>query len=103
MTDPIPPETALDAATAETTAALFRSLSHPMRLRLLAALRAGPLAVGALQDAVEAPQSAVSLQLMRMRGDGLVSCHRSDTDARIMLYALADRRIDRLLDIALAR
>ncbi|MBU2360487.1 MAG: metalloregulator ArsR/SmtB family transcription factor [Alphaproteobacteria bacterium] len=103
MTEPTTPDPALDAAAAETAAALFKTLANPMRLRLLAALRAGPLAVGALQDAVDAPQSAVSVHLMRMRGDGLVTCHRSAADARIMLYALADPRIVRLLDTALAR
>ena len=103
MTDPTMPDPTPDAAAAEAAATLFKTLANPMRLRLLAALRAGPLSVGALQDAVDAPQSAVSVHLMRMRGDGLVTCHRSDADARIMLYALADPRIVRLLNAALPR
>ncbi len=92
--------TGLSADRADAIAALLKCLANPLRLRLLSALRAGPLAVGDLQNAVGATQSTVSLQLMRMRTDGLVSCHRSDADARVMLYAICDPRIPRVLDLA---
>lgn len=84
----------------EATAKLFKRLSNPMRVALVQALRDGPQSVGALQAAVGASQSTVSLQLLRMRNDGLVSCHRGDGDARIMLYTLADRRVLQLVDLA---
>lgn len=83
-----------------TIAALFKRLGHPLRIALVRALRDGPLSVGALQQAVGASQSTVSLQLLRMRNEGIVTCHRSDADARIMVYTLADRRLADLIDLA---
>jgi hypothetical protein len=37
-----------------------------------------------------------------MCNDGLVSCYRSDVDARIMLYTVAEPRALALLDMAAA-
>lgn len=85
---------------ATATAALFKRLGHPLRIALVQALRDGPRSVGDLQQAVGATQSTVSLQLLRMRKEGVVSCHRSDGDARVMLYALADDRVVALVDLA---
>ena len=81
-------------------AALFKRLGHPLRVALVRALRDAPLSVGALQQAVGASQSTVSLQLLRMRNEGIVTCHRSDADARVMVYALADGRLGDLIDRA---
>ena len=80
------------------TVALLRLLGHPVRLRILTALRNGPLSVSALQEATGAAQSAVSQQLIPLRGAGAVSCHRSAEDARIMLYALASDHVRAVLD-----
>lgn len=88
---------------ADKAAALFKRLANPMRLSLILALRDGPRSVGALQEAVGASQPVVSVQLSRMRGDGLVTCQRTDADARIMLYALADPRVLDLIDLAAVR
>jgi ArsR family transcriptional regulator len=88
--------------TMDRAAAVLKRLANPMRLRLLTALRGGPQSVSALQDMVGATQPAVSLQLPRMRNDGLVRCYRSDVDARIMLYTVAEPRALALLDMAAA-
>ncbi len=85
--------------TAATAAALLKRLANPARLQVLSALRHGPLTVGDLQRALDAPQPIVSQTLARMRADGLVSCHRSRDDARIMIYAIADPHILPLLDL----
>ncbi|MFZ3583053.1 ArsR/SmtB family transcription factor [Loktanella sp. DJP18] len=87
---------------ADRAAALFKRLANPMRLSLMLALRDGPQSVSALQEAVGAPQPVVSVNLSRMRGDGLVTCQRTDADARIMVYALADSRVLHLIDMAAA-
>ena len=81
-------------------AALFKRLGHPLRIALVRALRDGPRSVGDLQQTVGASQSTVSLQLLRMRNEGIVTCHRSDVDARIMVYTLADRRVGEIIDLA---
>ncbi len=92
--------TQTDWDTADHAAAVLKRLANPMRLRLLLALRGGPQSVGVLQVMVGATQPAVSLQLLRMRNDGLVSCYRDTDDARIMLYAVAEPRTLALLDMA---
>ena len=94
--------TGTDADT-DAAAALFKALAHPLRLRLLHVLTQGPHTVGALQAAVAADQAAVSAQLLRLRNEGLVACHRAAEDARIMHYTLADPRIGPLLRTALNR
>ena len=81
-------------------AALFKRLGHPLRVGLVQALRDGPRSVGELQQAVGASQSTVSLQLLRMRNEGIVTCHRSEADARVMVYAMSDRRLGELIDLA---
>jgi ArsR family transcriptional regulator len=95
-----PNMTQTDWDTADHAAAVLKRLANPMRLRLLLALRGGPQSVSVLQVMVGATQPAVSLQLLRMRNDGLVSCYRDADDARIMLYAVAEPRTLALLDMA---
>ncbi|WP_386682753.1 ArsR/SmtB family transcription factor [Loktanella sp. R86503] len=94
--------TQTDWDTADRAAAILKRLANPMRLRLLLALRGGPQSVSDLQVLVGATQPAVSLQLLRMRNDGLVSCYRDADDARIMLYAVAQPGTLDLLDMAAA-
>ena len=97
---PFDADTLPDAADHATV--VFKKFANVMRLRLLLALREGPQSVSALQEVLGATQPAVSLQLLRMRNDGLVTCYRSDADARIMLYAVADARALALVDMAAA-
>ena len=84
----------------DAVADMFKVLAHPLRVALVLALRDGPQSVSTLQDMLQVTQSAVSAQLLRMRNDGVVTCLRSDADARIMVYALADRRVLSLVDLA---
>ncbi len=84
----------MDAA-ADEAAAMLKALSNPGRLRILCALVPGDMTVGELERALGATQSYVSGQLLRLRGEGLVSCER---DGRIMRYSLADVRVRPLLE-----
>jgi DNA-binding transcriptional ArsR family regulator len=65
----------------------FRILGEPMRIKLLDALREGPLTVGELQQASGASQQNVSKHLGVLHGAGLVSRTREKNFAR---YAIAD-------------
>lgn len=84
----------LDDAAAE-AADVLKVLANPGRLRILCALVPGPMTVGALEDAVGASQSYVSGQLLRLRGEGIVSCERH---GRSMQYRLSDPRVRPLLE-----
>lgn len=81
------------AAAADEVSLLLKSLSNPARLRILCALVSGPRTVGELQQLIGASQPYVSGQLLRLRNEGLVTCHRNAEDARTMHYGLADDRV----------
>jgi len=84
----------MDAAAKE-AADVLKALSNPGRLRILCALVPGPLTVTEIETAVGASQSYVSGQLLKLRGEGLVSCER---DGRAMYYELSDPRVRPLLE-----
>lgn len=62
---------------ASKAAAFLRTLAHEGRLRIMCALLDGPMTVGDLVVAMQVPQTAVSQQLMRLRGEGFVVASRS--------------------------
>jgi len=69
---------------------LLGAVSHPDRLKLLLALRDGPMDVASLKSAVGISQSRTSQHL------GLLKAHRlltSERDGRRVRYAIADRRV----------
>lgn len=84
----------MDEAAVE-AAEMMKALSNPGRLRILCALVPGEMTVGELEQAVNASQSYVSGQLLKLRADGLVSCER---EGRSMRYSLSDPRVRPLLE-----
>ena len=77
-------------------AALFGALGDPTRVRLLAALAAGPLCVCDLAAVLGMTQSAVSHQLRLLRALSLVRARR---EGKLVWYALDDDHIRDLLAI----
>jgi DNA-binding transcriptional ArsR family regulator len=82
----------------EFKAEFFKALAHPLRIRVLDELRAGPLKVGELQERLDVEQSTLSQQLGVLRARGLVTTRRSGSTIR---YEVRDPAIWRLLDSAL--
>ena len=82
----------------EFKAEFFKALAHPLRIRILDELRAGPLKVGELQDRLAVEQSTLSQQLGVLRARNLVSTRRTGNTIR---YEVRDPAIWRLLDSAL--
>ena len=74
----------------ELIARRFRVLGEPMRIRLLEALRDGPLTVGALQEATGGSQQNVSKHLGVLRDTGMVRCSKQGTFVR---YEIADELV----------
>jgi DNA-binding transcriptional ArsR family regulator len=78
-------------------AEFFKALSHPLRIRVLEALRQGPVSVNELRQRLGVEQSTLSQQLAVLRSRRLVVTQRSGTTIR---YQISDPAIWRLLDSA---
>lgn len=76
-------------------AALLKLLANENRLLILCRLAAdGEASVGALTEAVNLSQSALSQHLAKMRDDGLVATRR---DGQTIYYRIVDEHAGRLL------
>lgn len=78
---------------------LFQGLADPARLRILLALRAGPMAPGELAAELGLTPSNTSNHLLCLLECGLLSV---ESQGRHNVYRLADPAVDRLLDAGTA-
>lgn len=86
----------LDPALAQALGEVFKVLANDTRLRLLHALiRAGELCVTDLAGALGMSPQAVSNQLQRLSGRGILGVRRSGTS---LYYRVVDPCVARLLD-----
>jgi DNA-binding transcriptional ArsR family regulator len=76
-------------------AKLLRGLGDPSRLRVLEALREGPLSAGAIVARTGLSQPNASMHLHCLAECGLVTWERN---GKFIHYRIADRRVVRLLD-----
>ncbi|PSR20247.1 MAG: transcriptional regulator [Sulfobacillus acidophilus] len=75
----------------------WQALSHPIRLRVLAALRqTGPLNVGELVSQLNITQGHLSNHLACLKNCGLVT---TESRGRFVYYRIADERVPALLDL----
>ena len=77
--------------------ALFAALGDPTRLRLLAALQAGPLCTCDLAATLGVTESAVSHRLRGLRALRLVA---SERDGKMVYHRLDDEHVAALLSVA---
>ena len=80
-------------------AEFFKALGHPVRLVILAQLRAGERSVQELQIALAMDQSSVSQQLAVLRNKNIVDSRKEGTT---VFYRVRDPMIFQLLDLARA-
>jgi len=78
-------------------AEFFRALAHPLRIRILDALRAGEAGVNELSAQLHVEQSNLSQQLGVLRGRNLVAGRKAGNN---VYYSVRDPEIFRLLDVA---
>src|ERR1700712_3059849 len=78
-------------------AEFFKTLGHPVRIRVLELLSDGEQTVSELQDELDVEQAYLSQQLAVLRRGGLVVTRR---DGSSVAYALADPRVADLLALA---
>lgn len=75
---------------------LFKSLGHPLRIRILELLRDGEVSVRALLRELDVEASTASQQLGVLRSGGIVDSRRGDGT---VYYRLRDPLIADLLDV----
>ena len=80
-------------------ARLFRTLGHPVRIRILELLRDGERGVGDLQAELDLDSSGTSQHLSALRQQGLLDSRREGTS---VFYRIRDPRIADLLAVARA-
>ena len=78
----------------ESVSQILKSLSHPVRLKVLCQVIEGEKTVSVLTDFCGVSQSAMSQFLNRMRAEGIV---RSRRDGTHIYYYIADPKLIRLL------
>ncbi len=87
---------ALDDGALAHVADYFRALSEPLRLRLLNALRDGPMNVGDLTQRLGCSQANVSKHLALLAKTGLV---RREARGTSVFYEIADPRTYEMCDL----
>jgi ArsR family transcriptional regulator len=78
-------------------AEFFKALAHPLRIKILDALRDGEFGVNELCARLGAEQSNLSQQLAVLRSRNIVSARKNGNN---VFYSVRDPAIFRLLDVA---
>lgn len=78
-------------------AEFFKSLAHPLRIRILDALRDGEIGVNELSNRLRVEQSTLSQQLAVLRGRNVVVGRKQGNG---VFYSVRDPVIFALLDVA---
>jgi len=78
-------------------AEFFKALAHPLRIRIIDALRAGEVGVNELSSRLSVEQTTLSQQLAILRSRNLVVGRKNGSN---VLYSVRDPAVFRLLDAA---
>lgn len=79
------------------TAEFFKVLAHPLRVRIVDALRSGEIAVNDLSSRLKVEQSTLSQQLGILRKSNVVTGRK---EGQNVYYSIQDQAIFRVLDAA---
>jgi ArsR family transcriptional regulator len=77
----------------ENIAAMLKTMSHPLRLKILCLLQNREMTVGEIRDEVKTTNANVSQHLSILRNQGIVACRK---EANFIYNRIAD---DRVLDL----
>jgi ArsR family transcriptional regulator len=78
-------------------AEFFKALSHPLRIKILDALRSGEIGVNELSFRLNVEQSTLSQQLAVLRNRNIVVGRKNGNN---VFYSVRDPVVFRLLDVA---
>ncbi len=73
---------------------LLKSISHPIRLKILCLLQENEMSVGDIRDEVKTTKANISQHLSILRNQGIVSSRK---DANFIFNRIADDRIVQLM------
>ena len=79
----------------EAVSALLKSISHPLRLRILCLLQDGEMSVGEILDEVLTSNANVSQHLAILRNQGIIETRK---EANFIYNRIADQRVIRLME-----
>lgn len=79
----------------ESVSALLKSISHPIRLKILCLLRNRELTVGEIRETVQTTHGNVSQHLTILRNQGIVGTRK---DANFIYNRIADKRVVQLMN-----
>jgi len=79
----------------EVVSSLLKSISHPLRLKILCILQDGEQTVGDIQTAVQTTNANVSQHLTIMRNQGIVTSRK---EANFIYNRIGDDRVVALMD-----
>ena len=78
----------------ELVSQILKSLSHPVRLKVLCAVMEVEKSVNELTEFCDIPQSGMSQFLLRMKNEGILVSRKEGTS---VYYSLADQKLKKLL------
>ena len=78
----------------EAMSKLLKSMSHPIRLKILCLLQDSEMSVGELRNQVETTNANVSQHLNILRGQGIINYRK---DANFIYNRIIDKRILELI------
>jgi DNA-binding transcriptional ArsR family regulator len=78
-------------------AEFFKALAHPLRIRIIDALRGGEVGVNELSSRLGVEQTTLSQQLAVLRNRNLVVGRKNGSN---VFYSVPDPAVFRLLDVA---
>ena len=81
-------------AEVENLSSLLKSISHPIRLKILCLLQEKELTVGEIRDEVETTNANISQHLSILRNQGIIDFRK---DSNFIYNRIADDRITELM------
>lgn len=78
----------------EKVAALLKTMSHPIRLKILCLLQEREMTVGEIREQVKTTNANVSQHLSLLRGQGILSTRK---DANFIFNRIEDARVVELI------
>ena len=78
----------------ENLSSLLKSISHPIRLKILCLLQEKELTVGEIRDEVETTNANISQHLSILRNQGVIDFRK---DSNFIYNRIADERITELM------
>ena len=79
----------------EAVSALLKSISHPLRLKILCLLQDKEMTVGDIRELVQTTNANVSQHLTILRNQGVVKTRR---DANFIYNSIADKKVLQLMN-----